>query len=128
MYSPITLSSYQEILYTTFISNFGPHCKKNFSLFLFFWHKGFSYGTKSWRGQSFENSMSTRFLPSLGQLRRASRDLPDPDNWPNSDYSVPVDEKKRDYELVFRKVKFSSRNNGKVSRWVYEGKIMIPTE
>lgn len=72
--------------------------------------------------------MSSRFLPSLGQLQRASKRLPDPREWPNDECTIPVDEDEEDgYEFSFKKVKFNSRTNGKTCKWVYDGKLMVNT-
>lgn len=69
--------------------------------------------------------MSDRFLPSLSQIRAASSELPDPEIWPDNEYSVPVESSKRVYEIVFNRIKFASRSSGRTYRWVYDGKVLI---
>lgn len=71
--------------------------------------------------------MSDRFLPSLGQLRAASEELPDPEIWPEEDYIVPIESGKRVHQVTFSRVKFASRSNGRTYRWVYQGKVLIRT-
>lgn len=71
--------------------------------------------------------MNDRFLPSLGQIRAASEELPDPEIWPEDEYSVPIEGSKKVHEVIFNRIKFASRSNGRTYRWVYEGKILIRT-
>ncbi len=71
--------------------------------------------------------MSDRFLPSLGQLRTASEELPDPEIWPEEEYIVPIEGSKKVHQVVFSRIKFSSRSNGRTYRWVYNGKVLIRT-
>ncbi|WOO40353.1 hypothetical protein [Rubellicoccus peritrichatus] len=69
--------------------------------------------------------MNDRFLPSLSQVRAASEELPDPEIWPENEYSVPIEGSKKVHEVIFSRVKFASRSNGRTYRWVYDGKILI---
>jgi len=68
--------------------------------------------------------MPERFIPSLGQIRAASEELPDPEIWPDNEYTVPIESGKLVQELAFQRVKFT-RSNGRTYRWVYEGKVLI---
>lgn len=71
--------------------------------------------------------MSERFLPSLGQLKTAAEELPDPEIWPEDEYVVPLEGKQTVHQILFNRVKFSSRSNGRTYRWIYHGKVMIRT-
>ena len=72
--------------------------------------------------------MSDRFLPSIGQLRIASQELPDPEIWPEEEYSVPIEGSKKVHQIIFNRIKFASRSSGRTFRWVYNGKVLIRTQ
>lgn len=65
-----------------------------------------------------------KFIPNFTQLQESLAALPDPDEWMEDTYTcrMTVDEKRR--SLVFSKMKIN-RGTRKVSRWVYNGKVLI---
>ncbi len=67
--------------------------------------------------------MSARYLPSVGQLVRASKKLPDPNESRENCFEVPLGESKK-HVIAFQKIRYKS-TQGKVNRWVYEGKVMF---
>lgn len=68
--------------------------------------------------------MSQRYLPTLTQVRDASRKLPDPNKWSNAVYVVPLGHSSDAPKLEFRRIKLSNSSE-KSHRWVFEGKILI---
>tara|TARA_B100000941_G_C28239188_1_gene415594 strand:+ start:387 stop:638 length:252 start_codon:yes stop_codon:yes gene_type:complete len=73
------------------------------------------------------SSSKKRFLPSLSQVERASIELPSPDSVTEDTYSVQLGNGNSDYKITFEKVKFSSRTTGKTTKWIFNGKILIPS-
>jgi len=65
-----------------------------------------------------------KFIPNLSQLNSATKELPDPDIWPDKIFHCPIeaDGKQRILSFVLRTIK---RGKKSTSRWVYEGKILI---
>lgn len=72
--------------------------------------------------------MSKRFLPSLSQIERASRELPRPETVSEESLDIPLGNGAGDYKITFQRVKFASRSSGKTVRWVYDGKVMIKNQ
>lgn len=70
--------------------------------------------------------MSSRFIPSLRQLRTAADRLPNPQTWPDETYIVPTG-RGLQRTLTFRRVAFDEGEGEREQRWVYEGKIFMPT-
>ncbi len=73
------------------------------------------------------SSSRKRFLPSLSQIQRASTELPAPDSVKEESFSVSLSKSNSDYEIVFEKVKFNSRTSGKTTKWIYNGKMLVPS-
>lgn len=69
--------------------------------------------------------MSERFIPSITQLKTATEELPDVELWPEEEYVVPIEGRRRSYSISFRKVKYKSRAGDKTCRWMYDGKVMV---
>lgn len=69
--------------------------------------------------------MSDRFLPSLSQINEAAKELPDPELWPEKEYSVPISGNSKLYELTFRRIPFRDKEGNKTHRWIYEGKMLV---
>ncbi len=69
--------------------------------------------------------MSERFLPSLNQIKAATGELPDPELWPEKEYSVPLNGGSKLYELTFKRIRFQGRGGSKGYRWIYEGKMLV---
>jgi len=66
-----------------------------------------------------------RFIPTLQQVQTASRELPLPDLWPEEQYVVAVQGRRKIHEMNFRKIAFLNKSKEKVYRWVYEGKVFV---
>ena len=66
-----------------------------------------------------------RNIPSLQQLRRAGRRLPDPKKWTDDLYIVPVGRGSSEMKLRFRHIHFSGGHHEGEPRWIYDGKVMI---
>ncbi|MGC6455336.1 MAG: hypothetical protein ACON46_02265 [Coraliomargaritaceae bacterium] len=65
-----------------------------------------------------------KFMPNLKQIKEAAEQLPDPQFYSNETYTSRVVVDKDHRELDFHKQKIQ-RGSRLVSRWVYEGKILI---
>jgi hypothetical protein len=67
---------------------------------------------------------SIKFIPNLTQLTEASKELPDPELWPQSSYQCPleVDGKQRSIEFALKSI---SRGKKQTPRWIYEGKVLV---
>ena len=65
-----------------------------------------------------------RFIPNFTQLQESLATLPAPEEWMEDSYTcrITADSKRR--SLVFDKMKIN-RGDRKVSRWVYNGKVLI---
>ena len=67
---------------------------------------------------------SARFIPNLKQLNEASKELPDPDLWPEKTYLSPVEDDGKKHAIQFT-LKSIKRGKEQTPRWTYEGKILI---
>jgi len=70
---------------------------------------------------------SKRFLPSLEQVRKAAKQLPDPMEHELDECSVQVEMGDSKRDLRFKRIKFSSSSKGRTYRWIYEGKVLVRT-
>ena len=67
---------------------------------------------------------SAKFMPNLKQLESAARELPDPEIWPEENFTCPVEVEGERREIEFV-IKIITRGSKKAPRWVYEGKLLI---
>ena len=69
-------------------------------------------------------SEELKFTPNLSQLREATVLLPDPSEWAETSYTcrLSVDGMIREIEFAKKRV---TRGSVRVSRWMYEGKVLI---
>ena len=70
--------------------------------------------------------MSEHYLPSLEQVIKASKQLPDPNDCKDETREVLVG-KSTSHVILFRRIKYKS-HDGHVHRWLFEGKIMFKGE
>ena len=73
---------------------------------------------------SMSRRQAVKFMPNLKQLNEATKELPDPDLWPEKTYCCPleVDGKQRTIEFTLKRI---TRGKERTPRWVYEGKLLI---
>ena len=71
-----------------------------------------------------EASASPKFLPNLTQLQEATKELPDPEEWGEDNYThqLLVNNQRKTLEFVRKRI---TRGSQRPYRWVYEGKILI---
>lgn len=69
-------------------------------------------------------SKKEKFMPNLKQLKEATEQLPNPQIYATETFSSRITVKDKHREVEFKKQKIQ-RGSRLVSRWVYEGKLLI---
>lgn len=67
---------------------------------------------------------SSKFIPNVYQLKEAMRQLPDPEDWPESSYTSAITVNGHDMPVSFKKRRVT-RGSKQPYRWIYEGKVLI---
>jgi len=75
-------------------------------------------------GPKKKNRSNSKFIPNLSQLNQATKELPDPEAWTETNYLHPliVNEKPKAIEFTRKRV---NRGSTRPYRWIYEGKVLI---
>ncbi|MGB0259091.1 MAG: hypothetical protein ACPGES_10600, partial [Coraliomargarita sp.] len=83
-----------------------------------------SESTSNRRSKSRPKDDELKFTPNLSQLREATTLLPDPGEWAETSYTcrLSVDGTIRQIEFVKKRI---TRGSARVSRWMYDGKVLI---
>ena len=63
-------------------------------------------------------------MPNLKQLNEATKELPDPDLWPEEIYQCPLEVDGKLQAIEFSLIQIT-RGKEQTPRWVYEGKLLI---
>jgi len=66
-----------------------------------------------------------KFLPHIDQILQATQQLPDAVLWPEEQYVAVIEGSRHNYELVFHRIPYVSRAEGKTHRWAYRGTIRV---
>jgi len=87
-------------------------------------HKSSSLSSGSQKRTKNSARSATKFIPNLKQLNEASKELPDPDIWPEKTYRCPVEVDGKQCTIEFT-LKSINRGKKQAIRWIYEGKVLI---
>lgn len=66
--------------------------------------------------------MSSRYIPSLETLVRATQELPLAESWRSDTYHVPVTGERL---LEFKRIKIKGKGGRAAESWIYEGKVRV---
>jgi len=86
--------------------------------------KSESSSSRRSKSQSRAKDDELKFTPNLSQLKEATALLPDPNEWAETSYTccLSVDGTIRLIEFVKKRI---TRGSTRVSRWMYDGKVLI---